>query len=104
GSLLDIRARPVTTAFTLSLGEPEAMAQQAQSNSHRPLLKVKLGTDDDESRMRAVTQSAPSSTIIVDANEGWTTQNLERHLDIARETGIALIEQPLPAGQDAILA
>ncbi len=104
GSLLDIRTRPVTTAFTLSLGEPEAMAQQAQSNSHRPLLKVKLGTDDDESRMRAVTQSAPSSTIIVDANEGWTTQNLERHLDIARETGIALIEQPLPAGQDAILA
>src|SRR3546814_2784993 len=95
---------PIVTAFTLSLAEPDAMAAAATENSHRPLLKIKLGTPDDESRLRAVRRAAPDSTIIVDANEGWTTANLQRHLDIAGELAIALIEQPLPAGDDAMLA
>ena len=80
------------------------MAAAAAENSHRPLLKIKLGTPDDESRMRAVCRAAPDSIIIVDANEGWTPANLQRHLDIATELGIALVEQPLPAGDDAMLA
>nr|CAD6414180.1 dipeptide epimerase [Rhizobium sp. Q54] len=100
---LGITPEPITTAFTLSLGEPGAMAAEAEKNAHRPLLKVKLGTADDESRMRAVTSAAPRSRIIVDANEGWTEENIEDHLRIAREVGIALIEQPLPAGRDGML-
>ena len=72
--------------------------------SRRPLLKVKLGTPDDGSRMRAVRDAASQSAIIVDANEGWTDENLERHLEIALENGIALIEQPLPAGKDQLLS
>lgn len=102
---LDLKdPHPIVTAFTLSLAEADAMAATAAENSHRPLLKIKLGTPDDESRMRAVCRAAPDSTIIVDANEGWTTANLQHHLDIAGELGIALIEQPLPAGDDAMLA
>lgn len=96
--------QPITTAFTLSLGEPDAMAAGAGKNAHRPLLKIKLGTADDEARMRAVRGAAPQSQIIVDANEGWTNDNLEHHLRIARELKIALIEQPLPAGKDEKLA
>src|SRR5215217_7285070 len=45
--------KPLTTAYTLSLGEPEAMAAQAEIWSHRALLKVKVGTPDDRSRIRA---------------------------------------------------
>jgi L-alanine-DL-glutamate epimerase-like enolase superfamily enzyme len=96
--------RPLVTAFTLSLGEPEAMATEARKYAVRPLLKIKLGTEDDMSRMRAVRQAAPSARIIVDANEGWTEDNLERHMALAEALGISLIEQPLPAGQDAALA
>ncbi|MFN7023528.1 MAG: N-acetyl-D-Glu racemase DgcA [Pseudorhizobium sp.] len=101
---LGTAARPITTAFTLSLGEPDAMAADSGKNAHRPLLKIKLGTADDEARMRAVRGAAPQSQIIVDANEGWTNDNLEHHLRIARELKIALIEQPLPAGKDEKLA
>jgi L-alanine-DL-glutamate epimerase-like enolase superfamily enzyme len=96
--------KPLVTAFTLSLGEPEVMAEEARRNATRPLLKIKLGTEDDESRMRAVARGAPNARIIVDANEGWTPDNLVRHMQIAAEVGVALIEQPLPAGQDAALA
>ncbi|MDX3925398.1 MAG: dipeptide epimerase [Shinella sp.] len=94
---------PLTTAYTISLGEPEAMAKQAAQYAHRALLKVKVGTADDESRIRAVRAAAPQTAIIVDANEGWAPETLERHLAICAEAGIALIEQPLPAGKDDAL-
>jgi len=94
----------LTTAYTLSLGTPESMAAQARENAWRPLLKVKVGTaDGDIERIRAVASAAPDSRIILDANEGWTPANLEANLAAAAEIGIALIEQPLPAGQDEIL-
>ena len=104
-AVLDIEpVKPLVTAFTLSLAEPDKMAVRARENAHRPLLKIKLGTPDDEARLRAVAAGAPASKLIVDANEGWTPANLEHHLAIAAECGVVLIEQPLPAGQDEILA
>ena len=102
---LDLRKlKPLTTAYTISLGEPDVMAAQAREHAQRPLLKVKVGTDDDESRIRAVRAAAPNSAIILDANEGWPEDRLEHHLRIAAEANVALVEQPLPAGRDDMLA
>lgn len=91
---------PVTTAYTLSLDTPENMQRKAAQNAHRPLLKIKLGTPDDMPRLEAVRKGAPRSTIIVDANEGWTK---ESYLDLAPHLlrlGVAMVEQPLPAAAD----
>lgn len=96
--------RPLVTAYTLSLGDPESMAAQARTNAHRPLLKVKVGGDGDMDRVRAVVQAAPQSRIILDANEGWTEDIVLAHLEECARLGIALVEQPLPAGRDAVLA
>ncbi|PWJ89228.1 L-alanine-DL-glutamate epimerase-like enolase superfamily enzyme [Mesorhizobium loti] len=95
--------RALETAYTLSLGEPEAMAAQARANAARPLLKVKIGGDNDIARIRAVRQAVPDSRIILDANEGWSDDNIVANLAFAAEQGITLIEQPLPAGHDGIL-
>ncbi len=95
--------QPLVTAYTISLGEPEAMAAQTALHAHRALLKVKVGTADDASRIRAVRAAAPDAQIILDANEGWTEETLARHLAICAEAGIALVEQPLPAGSDDAL-
>ncbi|MBA3041486.1 MAG: dipeptide epimerase [Rhizobiaceae bacterium] len=95
--------KPIETAFTLSLGAPESMRDAAAKNAERPLLKVKLGTDDDLGRIEAVRAGAPNSRIIVDANEGWT---VEQYLALAPalvRLGVALVEQPLPAGKDDAL-
>lgn len=100
---LGIVPKPLETAYTLSLGTPEAMAAQARANAARPLLKVKIGGDGDIERIRAVREAAPDSRIILDANEGWTDDNVERNLAVAAEIGVALVEQPLPAGADAML-
>ncbi len=95
---------PVVTAFTLSLAAPEAMEAAARANAHRPLLKIKLGTPDDMPRLEAVRRGAPRARLIVDANEGWTPEvyaDLAPHL---LRLGVALVEQPLPAGRDEALA
>ena len=96
--------RALETAYTISLAEPEVMAEKARENRTRPLLKVKVGTPDDISRIEAVAQAAPDSRIILDANEGWNADNIRDHLLVAARWRIAVIEQPLPAGQDELLA
>ena len=96
--------RPLITAYTLSLDTPENMRAEAAKHARRPLLKIKLGTPDDMARLEAVREGAPKSPIIVDANEGWTAEvyaDLAPHL---LRLGVQMVEQPLPAGQDDMLA
>lgn len=95
---------PVTTAYTLSLGSPDSMADAARKAVDRPLLKVKLGGDGDPERIRAIRAAAPRHTLIVDANEAWSAANLAANLAACAEAGVALIEQPLPDDHDAALA
>jgi len=92
------------TAYTISLGSPEAMAAATAEAAHRALLKIKLGGDGDGMRIAAVRKAAPRSELIVDANEAWTSQNLEPNLAACAKAGVTLVEQPLPAGKDAALA
>jgi L-alanine-DL-glutamate epimerase-like enolase superfamily enzyme len=96
--------KPLTTAFTISLGTPEAMADAARKAAARKLLKIKLGGPGDAERIKAVRASAPHAELIVDANEGWTAGNLAANLAACAAAGVTLIEQPLPAGDDAALA
>ena len=96
--------KPCTTAYTISLGTPDAMAAATAKAAQRPLLKIKLGGDGDGERIAAVRKAAPQSELIVDANEAWTPGNLEQNLAACAEAGVALVEQPLPADNDAALA
>ena len=88
------------TAYTLSLDEPENMFKQAEKNSDRPLLKIKLGTPNDMPRLEAVRKGAPDSEIIVDANEGWDAELYSQLAPELVRLGVKLVEQPLPADKD----
>ena len=100
--------RPLTTAYTISLGPPAAMAAAAAKAASRALLKVKLGGNGDHggdpARIAAVRAAAPHATLIVDANEGWDERNLGRNLAACADVGVVLVEQPLPDGGDGALA
>lgn len=95
--------KPVETAFTLSLGTPESMREAAAKNAARPLLKVKLGGEGDVERIEAVRAGAPTSKIIVDANEGWSVEQYQALAPVLVKLGVTLVEQPLPAGKDDAL-
>ncbi|MBC58286.1 MAG: dipeptide epimerase [Confluentimicrobium sp.] len=95
---------PMITAYTLSLDTPENMRAAAAKHAHRPLLKIKLGTPDDMPRLEAVRAGAPAARIIVDANEGWTAEVYAELAPHLVRLGVELVEQPLPAGDDDMLA
>ena len=95
---------PLTTAYTLSLDTPDAMRAAAARNAERPLLKLKLGGAGDLERVAAVREGAPRSRIIVDANEGWSAADYAALAPALARLGVAMIEQPLPAGDDEALA
>ena len=94
---------PLTTAYTLSLDTPEAMRAAASDNADRPLLKLKLAGTGDLRRVRAVREGAPKAKIIVDANEGWSLEDYSRLAPELARLGVQMIEQPLPAEEDASL-
>src|SRR4030081_2971764 len=96
--------RPLVTAYTISLGTPHAMARPAKKAASASLLKVKLGQAGDPERIRAVRAAAHNAELIVDANEGWTAENLGANLAACAAAGVTLVEQPLPAEADAVLA
>lgn len=96
--------KPVTTAYTLGLDTPDAMKKAAQENAHRPLLKIKLGSEGDSARLEAIRQGAPASRLIVDANEGWQAADAISLAADLQRYGVDLIEQPLPASADDALS
>jgi L-alanine-DL-glutamate epimerase-like enolase superfamily enzyme len=95
--------RPVETAYTLSLDTSGKMAEAATKAADKTLLKLKLGGDGDRERVAAVRAARPDVRIIVDANEGWSADNLAENMEACAAARIELIEQPLPAGNDDLL-
>jgi L-alanine-DL-glutamate epimerase-like enolase superfamily enzyme len=94
---------PLLTAYTISLAAPAAMAAAAEKVAVRALLKVKLGGPDDPARIAAVRRAAPRCELLVDANEGWTPDNLRENFAACANAGVTLLEQPLPADRDDAL-
>ncbi|MGQ9365436.1 N-acetyl-D-Glu racemase DgcA [Azospirillum sp. ST 5-10] len=95
---------PLVTCFTLSVDTPEAMAAAAGIAAARhPLLKMKLTGEGDLERVAAVRRAAPAARLVVDANEGWTLEQLRRFAPALAGLGVEMIEQPLPADADEAL-
>jgi L-alanine-DL-glutamate epimerase-like enolase superfamily enzyme len=95
--------QPVTTAYTLSLDTPEGMAAAARAVKY-PLLKLKLGARGDTDRVLSVRAARLDARLIVDANEGWRPENLEENMEACAAARVELIEQPLSAAEDGVLA
>lgn len=98
--------RALQTAFTISLGPPEAMEADAARAAARGfgLLKLKLTGEGDRERVAAVRKGAPAVRLIVDANESWGALDIAAEAAALASLGVEMIEQPVPVGQEALLA
>ncbi len=98
--------RPLTTAFTISLGAAAAMeadAAKAAANGYA-LLKLKLTGEGDGERVKAVRAGAPEARLIVNANESWAGLDIAAEAAVMAELSVEMIEQPVPAGRDDMLS
>jgi len=90
----------VICAQTLSLDTAENMAKAVADLGQPPLIKVKLDNQDIQAKMQAISAAAPNSRFIVDANEGWSIEDLKTNAEMLAKLNVVLIEQPLPADKD----
>jgi L-alanine-DL-glutamate epimerase-like enolase superfamily enzyme len=81
------------TSFTIGMDEPDVMAEQARASGH-PILKIKLGSDDDEEILKAV-RRATSARLRVDANAGWSREQALQIIPRLLEYDLEFVEQPL---------
>jgi L-alanine-DL-glutamate epimerase-like enolase superfamily enzyme len=96
--------RPLMTAFTCGADDPERMAAAARNYVNARAIKLKLtGERTDADRVRAVREARNEVWLAVDANQGFSRASLERLMPVLVEAHVALIEQPFPIGQDALL-
>ena len=95
----------VVTAQTVVIGEPEQMAASAKAlyDAGATLLKVKLDDRLISERMVAIRGAVPQATLIVDANESWRAEGLAARCQLLADLGVEMLEQPLPAQDDAAL-
>ena len=94
----------IRTLYTIGLDTPEVMAARAAKHADWPWLKVKLGGPGDRERIAAVRRAAPRARLLVDANGGWTLDELNAYAPELAAIGVSVIEQPLAPGADAALA
>lgn len=93
--LLDLpRPQPMPTSFTISLDEPEKMAAMARQMAHCPIIKVKLGGENDEACIAAIRAARPDARLRIDANAGWSAEEAVRHVAALEPYNLELIEQP----------
>jgi L-Ala-D/L-Glu epimerase len=102
--LVGVEARPLRTAYTIGF-EPhiEAMAVRAARLAEWPLIKVKLGAEDPVGRMSAIRSARPDAELMVDANQAWSFEELQKIAPELAELGVTLIEQPLKRKEDEAL-
>ncbi len=103
---LKLAPKPLQTAFTISLGKASSMEADAAKAAARgfQLLKLKLTGDGDRKRVAAVRAGAPDARLIIDANESWGNLDIAAEASALAELGVEMIEQPVAARQDAMLA
>ena len=84
------------TSFTIAIDAPEAMAQRAKA-SGLPVIKIKLGSENDEAIVRAIREATPAR-LRVDANAGWTREQAAALIPRLAQYDLEFVEQPLPVG------
>ena len=90
----------LASALTIGIDAPEGMEEAAVRLADAPLLKVKVDAEDPAAQIRAVRRAAPACALIVDPNESWDHVLLTAMQPVLVEAGVALLEQPVPAGAD----
>jgi L-alanine-DL-glutamate epimerase-like enolase superfamily enzyme len=94
---------PVNTAYTIGLGRETDVRRKIRAARHMPLLKLKADATRHTEMVRFAREEHPDARLVIDANQAWDRELLERILPELAAQRVELIEQPVPRGTDAQL-
>jgi len=101
--VLDWQPHAVTTVYTIGMDTPENMQKDASTHADFPILKVKVGIGDPIEQISAIRQGSPDAAIVIDANQAWTIDDLDRFAEGLKGLNVEMVEQPLALDDDEIL-
>jgi len=101
--MLDWQPHAVTTVYTIGMDTPENMQKDAAAHADFPILKVKVGIGDPIEQISAIRQGSPDAAIVIDANQAWTVEDLDRFAEGLKGLNVEMVEQPLALDDDEIL-
>jgi L-alanine-DL-glutamate epimerase-like enolase superfamily enzyme len=93
----------LASALTIGIDTPMMMGAAARSIADAPLIKIKVDATLPDAQIAAVRSAAPGAALIVDPNESWNQRLVDAMQRVLVECRVALLEQPVPADDDAWL-
>jgi L-alanine-DL-glutamate epimerase-like enolase superfamily enzyme len=90
--------------MTIGIRSLPAYEERARALAAYPWIKIKVGQTSPVEAVAAVRRGAPRARLIVDANQAWSVQQLRELAPALAELQVDLLEQPVPADDDAGLA
>jgi len=91
------KSKAPRTSYSIGIDTIEVIKKKVRAAEQYPLLKIKVGKDNDEEIIEAV-RSITDKPIRVDANEGWKSKELAlEKIKWLQTMGIEFIEQPMPS-------
>ncbi len=94
---LGLENRSVASSFTIGIDELDVMREKTRAAKTYQILKIKVGTPEDERILAMLREEVPHARIRVDANTAWSAEQTIAYLPLLQEYGIELIEQPVAA-------
>ena len=92
---LGLDSQSVPSSFTIGIDELDVMREKTRAATGYQILKVKVGTPNDERVLAMLREEAPQARIRVDANTAWTADQAIAVLPMLQEYGVELVEQPV---------
>ena len=97
---LNLTPKQLQTVATIGINSPEEMADQALKHSQFKNLKIKLDSNEPIIALEKIRKARPEASLIVDVNQGWDMAMLKDFSKHLEKLEIAMVEQPLPRGED----
>ena len=101
--MLDWQPHAVTTVYTIGMDAPANLQKDAAAHADFPILKVKVGIGDPIEQISAIRQGSPDAAIVIDANQAWTVEDLDRFSEGLKGLNVEMVEQPLALDNDEAL-
>jgi L-alanine-DL-glutamate epimerase-like enolase superfamily enzyme len=96
-------SRTPATSMTIGIDDPDKLPLKLEEAAGFHVLKVKVGTANDEQTLSLMRRLAPNKTIRVDANCGWTTDEASARIEALRRFDLELVEQPIAPNHHSAL-
>ena len=91
------KSKTPTTSYSIGIDTIEVIKRKVRAAEKYPLLKIKVGKENDEEIIEAV-RSITDKPIRVDANEGWKSKEVAlEKIKWLQKMGVEFIEQPMPS-------